>query len=76
MDANFCFARMGRTNLQSLKFTIMDVYKVLDDLKKRAAGVDPSTNKMPEGYFVSFRPIGLPIAPEDFLIPGHRSALN
>jgi len=69
MDANFCFARMGRTNLQSLKFTIMDVYKVLDDLKKRAAGVDPSTNKMPEGYFVSFRPIGLPIAPEDFSNP-------
>ncbi len=47
----------------------MDVYKVLDDLKKRAAGVDPSTNKMPEGYFVSFRPIGLPIAPEDFENP-------
>jgi len=47
----------------------MDVYKVLDDLKKRAAGVDPKTNKMPEGYFVSFRPIGLPIAPEDFENP-------
>ena len=47
----------------------MDVYKVLEDLKKRAAGVDPNTNKTPEGYFVSFRPIGLPIAPEDYENP-------
>ncbi|HEY1871535.1 MAG TPA: hypothetical protein VGG71_10780, partial [Chitinophagaceae bacterium] len=47
----------------------MDVYKILDDLKKRAAGVDPATNKMPEGYFVSFRPIGLPISAQDFRNP-------
>jgi hypothetical protein len=55
--------------LKLINLTKMDVYKVLDDLKKRAAGVDPKTNKMPEGYFVSFRPIGLPIAPEDYQNP-------
>src|ERR1022692_4277194 len=47
----------------------MDVYKIMDDLKTRAAGADPNTNKMPTGYFVSFAPIGLPIAPEDFENP-------
>lgn len=47
----------------------MDVNKLLQDLKNKAAGVDPSTNKMPEGYFVSFRPIGLPIDPADYQNP-------
>jgi|GEM_PF-727069 len=47
----------------------MDVNKLLQDLKNKAAGVDPSTNKMPEGYFVSFRPIGLPIDPADYSNP-------
>lgn len=44
----------------------MDVYKILEDLKNKAAGIDPKTNKMPQGYFVSFRPIGLPIDPSDY----------
>ncbi|RZN82244.1 MAG: hypothetical protein EVB11_09090 [Winogradskyella sp.] len=46
-----------------------DVMKVLEDLKYKAVGVDPTTNEMPEGYFVSFRPIGLPIPKEDFKNP-------
>jgi hypothetical protein len=47
----------------------MDVIKLLQDLKNMAAGVDPSTNKMPEGYFISFRPIGLPLDPADYQNP-------
>jgi len=47
----------------------MDVNKLLQDLKNKAAGVDPNTNKMPEGYFVSFRPIGLPLDPADYQNP-------
>lgn len=46
-----------------------DVLKVLEDLKYKAVGVDPVTKKMPKGYFVSFRPIGLPIPKEDFKNP-------
>lgn len=46
-----------------------DVLKILEDLKYKAVGVDPTTKKMPEGYFVSFRPIGLPIPKEDFQNP-------
>lgn len=46
-----------------------DVLKVLDDLKYKAVGVDPTTKKMPEGYFVSYRPIGLPVPEEDFKNP-------
>ncbi|GAA3925259.1 hypothetical protein GO495_03905 [Chitinophaga oryziterrae] len=46
-----------------------DVMKVLSDLKYKAVGVDPNAQKMPEGYFVSFRPIGLPIPKEDFENP-------
>lgn len=46
-----------------------DVMKVLEDLKYKAVGVDPTTKKMPEGYFVSFRPIGLPVPQEDFQNP-------
>ena len=46
-----------------------DVLKVLEDLKYKAVGVDPNTKKMPEGYFVSFRDIGLPIPKEDFQNP-------
>jgi hypothetical protein len=46
-----------------------DVMKVLSDLKYKAVGVDPNTKKLPEGYFVSFRPIGLPIPEEDFKNP-------
>jgi hypothetical protein len=46
-----------------------DVLKVLSDLKYKAVGVDPNSQKMPEGYFVSFRPIGLPVPEEDFKNP-------
>jgi len=46
-----------------------DVMKVLEDLKYKAVGVDPNTKKKREGFFVSFRPIGLPIPKEDFKNP-------
>ncbi len=46
-----------------------DVMKVLEDLKYKAVGVDPTSKKMPEGYFVSFLTIGLPIPQEDFKNP-------
>jgi hypothetical protein len=46
-----------------------DVMKVLEDLKYKSVGVDPDTKQMPEGFFVSFRPIGLPIPEEDFKNP-------
>ena len=46
-----------------------DVFKLLQDLEYKAVGVDPNTKKMPEGFFVSFRPIGLPIPEEDFKNP-------
>lgn len=46
-----------------------DVYKMLKDLELRAVTLDPNTNKMQEGYFVSFRSIGLPIHKEDFANP-------
>lgn len=47
----------------------MDVYKILEDLQLRAVGVDPDSKKMPEGYFVSFRKIGLPVSKDDFEKP-------
>jgi hypothetical protein len=43
-----------------------DVFKILKDLELKAVGLDPETNKMQEGYFVSFREIGLPIHKQDF----------
>ncbi|MBA4166346.1 MAG: hypothetical protein H0X41_02155, partial [Chitinophagaceae bacterium] len=46
-----------------------DVFKMLKDLELKAVGLDPKTNKMQEGYFVSFRPIGLPIHKEDYANP-------
>lgn len=46
-----------------------DVFKILKDLEYKACGVDPKSNKMQEGYFVSFRSIGLPIPKEDFYNP-------
>ena len=46
-----------------------DVLKLLKDLEYKAVGVDPESKKMPEGFFVSFRPIGLPIPEEDFKNP-------
>jgi hypothetical protein len=38
-----------------------DVYKILKDLEMKAVGVDPESQAMPEGYFASFRNVGLPI---------------
>ena len=46
-----------------------DVFKILKDLEYKAVGVDPHTQKMATGYFVSFRNIGLPIPEEDFSNP-------
>ena len=43
-----------------------DVNKILKDLELRAVGLDPESNKMQEGYFSSFRTIGLPIHKDDF----------
>lgn len=46
-----------------------DVFKILKDLEYKAAGVDPKTQKIQEGHFVSFRNIGLPIREEDYRNP-------
>jgi hypothetical protein len=46
-----------------------DVFKILKDLELKAVGLDPQTNKMQEGYFVSFRSVGLPIHKDDFANP-------
>src|SRR5262249_15987608 len=46
-----------------------DVFKILKDLELRAVGLDPESNKMQEGYFVSFRSVGLPITKNDFKDP-------
>lgn len=46
-----------------------DVFKILKDLELKAVGLDPETNKMQEGYFVSFRSVGLPIHKDDFKNP-------
>ncbi|HKP38751.1 MAG TPA: hypothetical protein VJT71_17980, partial [Pyrinomonadaceae bacterium] len=43
-----------------------DVFKILKDLELKAVGLDPQTNKMQEGYFVSYRSVGLPIHKSDF----------
>ncbi|GAA4601068.1 hypothetical protein BJY16_003749 [Actinoplanes octamycinicus] len=46
-----------------------DAFKILRDLEMKAVGVDPQTQKMQEGYFVSFRNVGLPIRTEDYANP-------
>src|ERR1700730_14913889 len=46
-----------------------DVFKILKDLELKTVGLDPKTNKMQEGYFVSFRTVGLPIHGDDFANP-------
>lgn len=46
-----------------------DVFKIMKDLELKAVGLDPATNKMQEGYFSSFRSIGLPIHKEDYSNP-------
>lgn len=42
------------------------VFKILKDLEMKAVGLDPEGNKIQEGYFVSFRSVGLPIHKDDF----------
>lgn len=46
-----------------------DVFKILRDLELKSVLLDPQTNKLQEGYFVSFRNIGLPIHKDDFYNP-------
>lgn len=53
-----------------------DVFKILKDLELKAVGLDPQTNKMQEGYFVSFRTVGLPIHKDDFNNPYAPTGVN
>jgi hypothetical protein len=53
-----------------------DVFKILKDLELKSVGLDPQTNKMQEGYFVSFRSVGLPIHKEDFQNPWSPLGVN
>src|SRR5690349_4903173 len=53
-----------------------DVFKILKDLELKVVGLDPETNKMQEGYFVSFRSVGLPIHKEDFDNPWSPLGVN
>ncbi|WP_022826266.1 hypothetical protein [Hymenobacter norwichensis] len=46
-----------------------DVFKILKDLEYKAVGVKPDTQDMSTGFFVSFRPIGLPIPTQDYQNP-------
>ncbi|BDC46044.1 hypothetical protein [Paraburkholderia terrae] len=46
-----------------------DVFKILKDLEMKIVGLDPTTNKMQEGYFVSYRTVGLPIVKDDYIFP-------
>ncbi len=53
-----------------------DVFKILKDLELKSVGLDPQTNKMQEGYFVSFRTVGLPIHKEDYYNPWSPLGVN
>jgi hypothetical protein len=53
-----------------------DVFKILKDLELKCVGLDPQTNKMQEGYFISFRSVGLPIHKEDFDNPWSPLGVN
>jgi hypothetical protein len=53
-----------------------DVFKILKDLELKCVGLDPETNKMQEGYFVSFRTVGLPIHQDDFDNPWSPLGVN
>lgn len=46
-----------------------DVFKMLKDIELKAVGLDEESKKMQEGYFISFRNIGLPIHKEDYENP-------
>lgn len=53
-----------------------DVFKLLKDIELKAVGLDEKTNKMQEGYFVSFRTIGLPIHKDDYDNPWSPLGVN
>lgn len=53
-----------------------DVFKMLKDLEYKAVGMDPASKQVPEGFFVSFRPIGLPIPEEDYRNPWSPTGAN
>src|SRR5207302_1905455 len=53
-----------------------DVFKLLKDIELKAVGLDEKTNKMQEGYFVSFRTIGLPIHHLDYENPWSPLGVN
>ena len=46
-----------------------DVFKILKDLEMKIVGLGPKTNKMQEGFFCSFRTVGLPITKDDYENP-------
>lgn len=43
----------------------MDLHKILQDLEAKAVGLKPGTDELQEGFFVSFRKMGLPIREHD-----------
>jgi hypothetical protein len=53
-----------------------DVFKILKDLELKAVGLDESTQKVQEGYFISFRSVGLPIHKDDFANPWSPLGVN
>ncbi len=53
-----------------------DVFKMLKDLELKSVGLDETTNKMQEGYFVAFRNIGLPIHKDDYDNPWSPLGVN
>jgi len=46
-----------------------DVFKILKDLEAKIVGLDPAKDKVQDGYFVSFRTVGLPVHQDDFENP-------
>src|SRR4029077_19433222 len=53
-----------------------DVFKILKDLELKSVGLDEQTKKLQEGYFVSFRSVGLPIHKDDFSNPWSPLGVN
>jgi hypothetical protein len=49
---------------------------MLKDIELKAVGLDEETKKMQEGYFISFRNIGLPIHKEDYDNPWSPLGVN
>jgi hypothetical protein len=53
-----------------------DVFKILKDLELKSVGLDEQTKKLQEGYFISFRNVGLPIHKDDFANPWSPLGVN